>query len=276
MLIHSRILGCGLAIVCGSVVAIAQETPAPVGAALTPQEITSAARLDNFSIPTPGETLTALSKHGKLDWAAKYRPPIATNYPSRPQMALNLGGLIADGYIAVEAEDTQQVKNIGRDISSLAKGLGVQREIIDRGKSLEEKAQDKLWDTLKEELEATQNEVKLAMADKNDSDLVALVTVGGWIRGMEVISGHIAQHYSEDAAKVLRQPAIVSFLRSKLEALPEKLRDDPAVKRTRMKLLEIETTVAFPQDKAPTVDDVKKLNQLATDLSTDLAKKNLK
>ena len=38
-------------------------------------------------------------------------------------MALNLGGLIADGYIAVEAEDAQQVKNIGADIMALAKPL---------------------------------------------------------------------------------------------------------------------------------------------------------
>ena len=33
------------------------------------------------------------------------------------------------------------------------------------------------WDQLKEELEATQNEVKLSMAQAKDQDLVTLVTV---------------------------------------------------------------------------------------------------
>ena len=47
------------------------------------------------------------------------------NYKTRPQIALNIGGLIADGFIAVEAQDTQQVKNIGGDIVKMAKALGV-------------------------------------------------------------------------------------------------------------------------------------------------------
>ena len=37
------------------------------------------------------------------------------------------------------------------------------REILDRGKSLTEFAENKQWDVLKEELEATQNEVKDAL-----------------------------------------------------------------------------------------------------------------
>ena len=35
----------------------------------------------------------------------------------------------------MEAQDAQQVKNIGKDIVALAKPLGVQQDIINRGKS---------------------------------------------------------------------------------------------------------------------------------------------
>src|SRR5687768_16925861 len=98
MIWHTRPLAGGLALfwLCASA---AGET-----AALTGAEIAAAARTDEVSIPTPGELLTALDKQGKPDWSARIRPPIATNYSRRAQMALNLGGLIADGYIAVEAE----------------------------------------------------------------------------------------------------------------------------------------------------------------------------
>jgi hypothetical protein len=220
--------------------------------------------------------MAALQKQGKLDWSSQFRAPISTNYASRPQMALNLGGLIADGYIAVEAEDAQQVKNIGKDIVSLAKPLGVQQDIINRGKSLNEFAEQNKWDVLKEEFEATQNEVKIAMAENKDQNLVTLVTVGGWIRGTEVISGYIAQHYTDASAKLLRQPAIVHYLNGELAAMPDKMRDDPTVRKTRSMLKEIEAAVSFPAESAPDVEEVKKLNALAAELIKEISKKPAK
>lgn len=274
-----RLLAGALASLSFCALVSAQESAAPAPAPIQPlsaEEIAGAAKVDTLSIPTPGELMAALNKQGKPDWPGQYRPPISTSYSSRAQMALNLGGLIADGYIAVQAEDAQQVKNIGKDIIALAKPLGVQQDIINRGKSLTEFAENGKWDVLKEELDATQNEVKAAMAENKDQSLITLVTVGGWIRGTEVVSNYIANHYSEGAAKLLRQPAIVRFLYEQLDALPEKVRDDPAVKKTRVKLLEIEQTVAFPRNATPDVESVKKLNALTADLVKDIAKKDIK
>lgn len=249
---------------------------APSVAPLTKEEIAAAVRVDTLSIPTPGELMAALNKQGKLDWAGMFRKPIATNYASRPQMALNLGGLIADGYLAVEAEDAQQVKNVGKDIVSIARPLGVQQDIINRGKSLTDFAEQSKWDVLKEELEATQNEVKLAMAENKDENLITLVTAGAWIRGTEVISGYIAEHYSEESAKLLRQPAIVNMLSKRLDALPEKLRDDPAVKKSRVKLMEMESVVNVHRERVPSEEDVKKLNALASELVKEISRKEAK
>src|SRR5215212_925292 len=99
-------------------------------AGLTKEELAGSAKTDGLSIPTPGELMAAMNKQGKIDWSSRFRAPIATNYSSRAQGALNLGGLIADGYIAVEAQDAQQVKNIGRDILSIGKPLGVSKDIL--------------------------------------------------------------------------------------------------------------------------------------------------
>jgi len=255
----------------------AEETEEAIAAnPLAKADIDGAARTDALSIPTPGELLAALNKLGKLDWSSKFRAPIATSFPSRAQMALNLGGLIADGYIAVEAEDTQQVKNLGKDILALGKNLGVSKEILDRGKSLTEFADNKQWDVLKEELEATQNEVKEAMERNKDPDLVNLVTLGGWIRGTEVLSGWVGEHYTEAGAKLLRQPGIVNFLSSRVEALPEKTRNENCVKKTQAKLQEIQTAVSFPRETPPSQDSIKQLHQLSADLMKDLARKDPK
>ena len=220
-----RPLAGSLAFVCLCASAAAQATP------LTPEEMASAVKTDGLSIPMPGEFMASLNKLGKLDWTSKFRAPIGTNYTSRPQMALNLGGLIADGYIAIEAEDSQQVKNIGRDVLTLAKALGVSKDVLERSGTISSFAENKQWDQLKEELEATQNEVKQSMAEAKDQDLVTLVTVGGWLRGVEVVSGQIAAHYSETGAKLLRQPGVIAFLNQRLDKLPDKTRRTAACGR---------------------------------------------
>ncbi len=266
----SRPLAGGLAILCLCTTAVA-ETPA-----LTAAELAAAVRSDAVSIPTPGELMAALDKQGKPDWSARIRPPISTNYSRRAQMALNLGGLIADGYIAVEAEDAQQVKNLGRDILEIAKALGVPKEIRDRGKSLTEKGEEKRWDVLREELEATQNEVKQSLAANKDQPLIDLVTVGGWVRGTEVVSASIDEKYTEAGARLLRQPAIAESLTGRLKALPEKLRDDPVVKVVTEKLDEIARLVAFPRDGAPSADAVKQLHALAAELMKIISTKEKK
>lgn len=275
MILKLRITaGClALASLCASA---AGQDETPSKETLSKDDMMSAMRSDDFSIPTPAELMVALEKQGKLDWSAKFRPPIATNYASRAQLALNLGSLVADGFVAVQAEDSQQVKNIGRDILQLAKNLGVPKDVLMRGSSITDFAENKQWDQLKEELESTQNEVKEAMHESKDGDLVTLVTVGGWARGVEVISSYVAAHYTEASARILRQPAIIQYLNRKLDALPDKLRDDAKVKPVRMKMMQMEQLVSFPRDKAPTQAEVKTLASLAGTLDTDIARKDNK
>src|SRR4029450_4445659 len=97
----------------------------------------------------------------------------------------------------VKAKDSQQVKNIGSDIIRLAKALGVSENVLSRGNSINEFAEHNEWDALQEELEATQNEVKSSMQTHRDQDLVILVSLGGWIRGVQVGSGVVGKNYDE-------------------------------------------------------------------------------
>ena len=182
-------------------------------------------------------------------------------YRNRAQIALNLGGLIADGFIAVEAKDSQQVKNIGSDIIKLSKALGVSENLLSRGNSINEFAENDEWDTLQEELEATQNEVKSSMQSHSDQDLVILVSLGGWIRGTQVVSAAIMQNYDERSAKVLRQPAVVALIQSKIGEISPQLRGEPLVKNVSQQLTGIEKLVSFPVGKAPSVDEVRKVNE---------------
>jgi hypothetical protein len=228
--------------------------------------LAKAIKTDALTIPTPGELFAAFEKPGKPDWAGQYRTPIPVTYRNRAQIALNLGGLIADGFIAVEAQDSQQVKNIGTDIIKLAKALGVSENVLSRGNSINEFAENSEWDSLQEELEATQNEVKASMQSHSDQDLVILVSLGGWIRGTQVVSASIIKNYDERSAKVLRQPAVVNFIHAKIAEIGMELRSEPLVKEVNGQLPALEKLVTFPLGKAPTLDEVRKINQAVSKL----------
>jgi hypothetical protein len=243
--------------------------PAP----LSQEQLAKAIKTDSLTIPTPGELFAALEKPGKPDWASQYRTPIPMTYRNRAQIALNLGGLIADGFIAVQAQDSQQVKNIGTDIIKLAKALGVSENVLSRGNSINEFAENSEWDALQEELEATQNEVKSSMQSHRDQDLVILVSLGGWIRGTQAVSASVMKNYDEQSAKVLRQPAVVSFIHSKINVISPDLRNEPLVKSVNDQLTGIEKLVGFSSGKGPNLEEVRKLNEAVTKLMEEIQNK---
>ncbi len=215
-----------------------------------------------------------MEKPGKPNWASQFRGPLPTTYRNRAQIALNLGGLIADGFIAVEAQDSQQVKNIGSDIIKMAKALGVSENILSRGNSINEFAENNEWDALQEELDATQNEVKSSMQSHSDQDLVILVSLGGWIRGTQVVSGAVLQNFDVQSAKVLRQPGLVDFMRSRIDTISPELRDNVLVKEISNELGGIKELVSFPSDKPPTQDDVRKVNQAVGHVMQEIQEKS--
>jgi len=252
-----RLAGLGAIVLAGGVLVTAGAETGHIPA----DQLAKAASTDSISIPTPGELFAALEKSGKINWADQYRGPIPMTFRNRAQIALNLGGLIADGFIAVEAKDGQQVKNIGSDIIKLAKALGVSEKLLSRGNSINEFAENNEWDTLQEELEATQNEVKASMQSHSDQDLVILVTLGGWIRGTQVVTSTIVQSYDERSAKVLRQPALVHFMQSRINEISPELRNEPLVKDISGELSKIEKLVSFPPGKTPDIEEVRKVNE---------------
>ena len=250
--------------------ASASATPAP----LAPNDLAQAIRTDGITIPTPGETFAAIGKPAKPDWTAAFRGPIAMNYKTRSQIALNLGGLIADGFIAIEAQDSQQVKNTGGDILKMAKALGVSENILARGNSINQFAENDEWPALQEELEATQNEVKASMQSHRDQDLVILVSLGGWIRGAQVVTGFVAKNYDEKLAQVLRQPELLRFIHSKLTQVSPDLQNEPLVKTVDTQLQEIEKIIATPFGKSLTPAEVARLQTAINQLMQVIQQKD--
>ena len=193
----------------------------------------SVEEIEILTIPSPAEFFAALDKIAKPDWASFYRDPIPTTYADRSLAAINLGTLVTDGYLAVEAQDGQQVKNTGKDIIALARALGVGEHVLSRGKSISDFADRNDWSALKEELDATTNEVRLAMGAQRDEGLATLIAAGAWIRALQVGSRAAELSGEAEAEETLSQSELLAYLRNDLEKLPEKSRNAPAVDQVR-------------------------------------------
>ncbi|CAN5414503.1 hypothetical protein BH20VER3_BH20VER3_03510 [soil metagenome] len=270
--------GCGAILGLWASGALAADSPSPSPTAppdsnLSSAEMSQAVRTDAVTIPTPGELFAALGKPSKPDWAARARGPISMNYKTRAQIALNLGGLVADGFIAVEAQDAQQVKNIGADIVKMAKALGVSENILARGNSINQFAENDEWSALQEELEATQNEVKASMQSHRDHDLVILVSLGGWIRGTQVVGTVVAKNYDEKLGQALRQPELLRFIRAKIGQISPDLQNDPLVKSVNTQLGAIEQTVATPFGQPLSAAEVTRLSESVNKIMQEIQRK---
>lgn len=248
---------------------------APAGLAL-PDSLDETARQqaitsDSISIPTPGELFAAIEKVAEPNWPGMIGERVPQSYTNRAQIALNIGTYVADGFIAVQAEDSQQVKNIGRDIIALAKGLGVSEDLLSRGDSISDFAENNDWNGLNEELEATQNDVKIALARHKDNNLIVLVTLGGWIRGAEAASRWIKENYAPDSAALLRQPGVVDFLISQSQSLPERMRTGALLLQIKDGLARIRPLLDVPPGESLSEEQVAELNERLAGLISIIA-----
>ena len=139
-------------------------------------------KVEDVVVPLPNEVFGALNKLGSVNWKEYVRSSKGSNFTERPRIALLLGTVIADGFIAVQAEDAPAVKEIGQRVQTLARGIGVERSITQHAKAITEAADKRNWENVRQELDRTQNSVQQAMNEVHDEKLSQLVSLGGWLR----------------------------------------------------------------------------------------------
>src|ERR1700745_659926 len=80
--------------------------------------------VEDVVVPLPNEIFGALNKLGAVNWKEHVRTDKGPSFTERPRIALLLGTVIADGFVAVQAEDAPAVKELGQWVLTLAKGIG--------------------------------------------------------------------------------------------------------------------------------------------------------
>src|SRR6202162_3039580 len=237
-----------------------------VRAAETPKhvDITQLSKkIDDVVVPLPNEVFGALNKLGGVNWREYVRNDKGSNFTERPRIALLLGTVIADGFIAVQAEDAPTVKEIGQRVLALAKGIGVGNSITPHAKAIIEAADKRKWENVRRELDSTQNSVQQAMNEVHDEKLSQLVSLGGWLRGTEVLTAVVTKRFSTDGAELLHQPDLLVYFQTRLQAMPEF--DLAIIREIQGALGEVKPLIDVGNAHI-SPDSVKKINEITTRL----------
>ena len=228
--------------------------------------------IQDVVVPRPDEIFGALNKLGSINWQQFVRTDKSSNFMERPRIALLLGTVIADGFIAVQAQDAPAVKDIGARVQTLARDIGVERSITSHAKAIIEAADKRKWENVRQELDRTQQSVQAAMNELRDEKLSQLVSVGGWLRGTEVLTSVVTKNFSADGAELLHQPDLLDHFQSQLSTMPEKY-NVTIVREIQTALGEVKPMVATQGSGKISAASVKKINEITTRLDNGIVTK---
>lgn len=224
--------------------------------------------VEDVIVPVPSEIFGVLDKLGRPRWVEVLRPMknVAKPFGEQPQVALYLGTVIAEGFVAVEAEDADQVKKIGRSVLSLSEALGVSKSVKKRANAIIDAGDQKDWRQVRRELDGALSEVKSGMAELGSDQLSQLVSLGGWLRGTEALCEVVNGDYSRDGADLLHQPVLLDYFDGRLEGLKGRYRRNSLVGKIREGLKDIRPLIGLADGAVISAKSVKEVGAISSNL----------
>jgi hypothetical protein len=189
----------------------------------------------------------------------------------RPRLALGMGAVIADGFLAVAAEKQSRIEPVGRVLLKYARGLGVADHVNKHSRSILEKAARQQWPEIKQELIRTQAEVEAAMLGLKDEEIAHLIALGGWLRGLEMTSCVVAENYTPERAGRLVQPELLDYFIDRVSTLNPNLKQSPLVQTIAKDLKEVKRIISKPAGAPVAESDAKQINDLAREMNRMIA-----
>jgi hypothetical protein len=190
------------------------------------------------------------------------RPITDLNTADRSKYALSYGVLIGDGFLDVEAEQNKDIQALGRELIRRAKILGVEQRVSRHSSKLLELAKRDDWPHLRRELIVTQVDVEAALLQIRDEPIVHLLSLGGWIRGLQIGAASVAVKYSPERAKILRDTELLDYYLDRLSTLPSRLKRSTLIQKIITQLQTIQTL--YKENSVLTASQVSSLRDSST------------
>ncbi|MEI6604782.1 MAG: hypothetical protein WCP35_05695 [Verrucomicrobiota bacterium] len=141
----------------------------------------------------------------------------------RADLAIELGFLIADGFLVVQSGQMEKVEGLAKDLTRYGKALGAGERVNRHSASLLDSAKKGNVEQLKTELRATQKDVEIELVTLKDADLAHLISLGGWIRALEVSAAAVDKQFSAERARKLMREDIADYYTESVAGLEPRI-----------------------------------------------------
>ncbi len=183
--------------------------------------------INEFTAPSIAKIFESLEALAPLP-LIQFQREIPARMPlNRADLSIELGFLIADGFLVVQAGELGKVEQLAADLTRYGKALGAGERVNRHAASLLESARNQQIDQLKKELSATQKDVELELVTLRDADLAHLISLGGWIRALQVSSAAVAKQFSPERAKHIMREDIADYYTAIVGSLEPRVAERP-------------------------------------------------
>lgn len=184
----------------------------------------------------------------------------------RADLAIELGFLIADGFLIVQAEQLDKVEELAAELNRYGKALGAGTRVNRHAASLLDSAKNKNVEQLKKELTSTQRDVEKELVTLRDADLAHLISLGGWIRALHVSTVAVDKQFSvERAHKVMRED-IADYYTESVASLEPRISERPNYREMRNVLAGLRTEMTLEEGNQPTPEKMAEIREQAAKL----------
>jgi hypothetical protein len=222
--------------------------------------------VNRFTAPSISKMFDTLQFLMPLPIAEVERKIPARMSLDRTDLAVELGFLIADGFLMVQAEQLNDVEKMAKDLTRYGKALGAGDRVNRHAAGLLESARKGDVAQLKIELSSTQRDVEDELVTLKDPDLAHLISLGGWIRALEVSSVAVDKQFSPERARKVMRKDIAEYYSDCITGLESKISDRPNYLAMRDLLEGLAKKMTLENGQEPSPEMMKEIRQISKQL----------
>lgn len=222
--------------------------------------------INEFTAPSIAKIFESLEALAPLP-LTQFQREIPARMPlNRADLSIELGFLIADGFLVVQAGELGKVEQLAADLTRYGKALGAGERVNRHAASLLESARNQNVEQLKKELASTQKDVEMELVSLRDADLAHLISLGGWIRALQVSSAAVDKQFSPERAKHILREDIADYYAAIVGSLEPRVAERPnyLAMRDLLSGLRSEMTIG---DEPPSQETVTEISKQAAKLA---------
>lgn len=185
----------------------------------------------------------------------------------RADIAMELGFQIAEGFLVVQAEQLDRVEGLAAQLTKYGKALGAGDRVNRHAASLLDSAKKKDVEQLKKELAATQRDVETELVALRDADLAHLISLGGWIRALNVASGAVEKQFTVERAEKVMREDIADYYTESVAGLERRIAERPNYLKIRDLLAGMRSEMTLKDGEKPKQEKIAEIRAQAQKLA---------